>query len=174
MRIRTRPLAALALGLAAALALPPAAALASPSDPATLPAPHPATEDIGDQLRAVKHATARYHDVSNAKEDGYQPASACVPGMGYHFARSVAKGQKELEPTEPNILVYAPQRDGGLKLVAVEYASAAPATLFGRAFDPPGTVPYYTLHAWVWERNPHGLFTAENPRIHCEPGAAGD
>lgn len=94
--------------------------------------------DTARQLADVRRTTAPYHGLERAHADGYEPGSPCVPNMGLHYVRSVAASQDELDPTAPNILVYAPRRDGGLRLVAVEYASWAPAALFGRTFDPPG------------------------------------
>jgi hypothetical protein len=124
--------------------------------------------DIKSQLKAVRHATAQYRDIERAKADGYILASECQPGMGFHFSRGIATNEHELEPTKPNILVYAPQHDGSLKLVAVEYGSESAATLFGHHFDRPTQgLPFYSLHAWLWEKNPDGLFNAENPRISC-------
>jgi hypothetical protein len=124
--------------------------------------------DLGRQIEAVKHATAPYHDIEKAEADGYRLASECTPGMGVHYARAIATNQEELDITQPNILVYAPQPDGSLKLVAVEYGSESVAELFGHRFDPPTTgVPFYSVHAWIWESNPDGLFTAENPDITC-------
>jgi hypothetical protein len=121
------------------------------------------------QLADVRRVTAKYHDLERAHADGYQPGSPCVPHMGYHYVRSIAADQDELDPTAPNILIYAPRPDGRLRLVAVEYASRAPATLFGRTFDPPGPAgpPFHTLHAWVWQANPDGTFAAHNRNISC-------
>ncbi len=121
------------------------------------------------ELAEVRRATARYHDVERAVADGYVRRSGCVPHMGYHYVRSVAGDASELQPTVPNILVYAPRGDGSLRLVAVEYASMKPATLFGRAFDPPhsGGPPFHTLHAWIWQANPDGTFAALNRNISC-------
>lgn len=126
--------------------------------------------DTAQQLAEVRSATARYHDVDQADRDGYRVASGCVPHMGYHYVRSVARDASELDVRVPNILVYAPQGDGGLGLVAVEYASWEPASLFGRAFDAPDAAgpPFYTLHAWVWQGNPDGTFAAHNPNVACE------
>lgn len=126
--------------------------------------------DTARQLADVRRATAPYHDLERARADGYEPGSPCVPNMGFHYVRSIAATEDELDPTAPNILVYAPQPDGGLRLVAVEYASWAPAALFGRAFDPPGHdgPPFHTLHAWVWQGNPDGTFAAHNRNISCD------
>ncbi|WP_165984236.1 hypothetical protein [Streptomyces sp. YIM 98790] len=123
----------------------------------------------GGGLQEVREATATYRNVWGALADGYELASPCVPGMGFHFLRSVAADQSELEPTEPNVLLYAPLPDGKLRLVAVEYASYEPASLLGRTFDPPSAeVPFHSLHAWVWRENPDGVFTAENPEVSCD------
>jgi hypothetical protein len=126
--------------------------------------------DTARQLAEVRRATALYHDLERARADGYEPGSPCVPSMGFHYVRSIAATQDELDPTAPNILVYAPRPDGGLRLVAVEYASWAPAALFGRAFDAPGPdgPPFHTLHAWVWQANPDGTFAVHNRNISCD------
>lgn len=126
--------------------------------------------DTTRQLAEVRRATALYHDLERARADGYQPGSPCVPDMGFHYVRAIAAAQDELDPPAPSILVYAPRPDGGLRLVAVEYASWAPATLFGRAFDPPGQggPPFHTLHAWVWQANPDGTFATHNRNISCD------
>lgn len=124
--------------------------------------------DVAAELARVRQATTHYHDVSRAVADGYARATPCVPGMGFHYQRSVANGQSDLDPLSPELLLYAPRPDGTLQLVAVEYASWEPAELFGRTFDPPGGgPPFHTLHAWVWRGNPHGVFSAHNPTVAC-------
>ncbi|HEX6107719.1 MAG TPA: hypothetical protein VFZ26_19190 [Gemmatimonadales bacterium] len=83
-----------------------------------------------------------------------------------------------LDPAEPEILVYAPSPSGGVKLAALEYVVAAPAwepahpgvapSLNGVEFDDHRApeawhglgFPHYDLHAWVWEHNPAGVFAA--------------
>ncbi|CAN5852163.1 hypothetical protein BH23ACT8_BH23ACT8_02900 [soil metagenome] len=42
-----------------------------------------------------------------------------------------------VRPAAANLLVHAPQPAGGRRLVAAEYASWAPAELFGVPLDPP-------------------------------------
>ncbi len=127
--------------------------------------------EVSRQLAEVRRATARYHDLAEAIADGYQPASPCVPHMGFHYLRSVAQDASDLDATSPNLLVYAPRPDGSLRLVAVEYASWDTASLFGQTFEPPhpGGPPFHTLHAWIWQANPAGTFTALNDRISCTP-----
>ena len=49
-------------------------------------------------------------------------------------------------------------------------------SLFGHRFNftPAGNrfgLPaYYSLHAWVWDKNPAGQFQMWNPRVHCPSG----
>jgi hypothetical protein len=150
--------------LAAAMLLPGGTTVAAADHSA------PVSGKPSHELAKVKEATARFHSVWEAKAAGYELASPCVPEMGFHFVQSVAAGQDELVPTEPNALVYAPTPNGGLKLVAVEYASETPATLFGQDFDPPGAVPFHTLHAWIWKDNPRGVFHPTNPHVSCDAG----
>lgn len=154
MPIRTGSIAVLAT--VTVLALP---TIATAGDP-----------DVAQQLAEVRRATAQYHDVAQAVADGYEPASPCVENMGFHYLRSIAQDAGELDVATPNILVYAPRPDGRLRLVAVEYASWEPASLFGHTFDPPhGGPPFHTLHAWIWQANPSGTFSALNPNVSCSP-----
>lgn len=157
--------AALACDLPAGEA-PPAAAPHATAAQAEAPAE---AADLETQLQRARYATARYQDVWLAEADGYTMGESCIPGLGYHFVREVAEDQSQVAITEPNSIVYAPQEDGSLRLVAVGYVSKRPASLFGQDFDPPATLPYYTLHAWIWEENPEGTFEHINPNISC-PG----
>ena len=76
--------------------------------------------------------------------------------------------------------------NGHLRLAALEYlvlrkdwrahhATGRPR-LFGHRFNftPAGNrfgLPaYFSLHAWVWYRNPAGRFQMFNPRVHCPGG----
>ena len=69
-----------------------------------------------------------------------------------------------------------------MQLVAVEYmipkamwnASSPNArpTLYGATFED-GPMETYALHAWVWERNPRGVFAAFNPSVGCPAGSGG-
>lgn len=129
----------------------------------------PAPADVPASLAEVRRATAQFHDVATAVDAGYELGSPCVPGMGFHYVRGVAAGPADLDPLAPEILVYAPRSDGSLQLVAVEYASMAPAELFGVAFDAPhdGGPPFHALHAWIWRGNPDGVFSPTNPNVSC-------
>jgi hypothetical protein len=73
------------------------------------------------ELARVRQATARYHDVSQAEAAGYVDIGLFVSGQGYHYVNfSLVDDTFDLD--NPEILVYAPTPNGGLRLVAVEFA----------------------------------------------------
>ena len=82
--------------------------------------------DLGPQFAAVRAATATYHDVATARAAGYSTANEpCVVfpdgAMGIHAPNQPLIQDPALDPTRPEVLLYEPKPDGGLKLVAVEY-----------------------------------------------------
>ena len=115
-------------------------------------------------IKKVKKATEKYQDVRKAERDGYELASPYVPQMGYHYA-NFSLVDDETDALKPEVLVYAPGKNGKLKLVAVEYFSTSPSSLFGVDFDPPHDGLPFSLHAWISSYNPDGTFTDFNPRI---------
>lgn len=151
------------VGLTALLALP------------VLAAPDETDSDNNRMLAEVRQATRQYQDVEAAKEDGYVLDDHCVPGMGHHALKEELlppeNGQFQaddvVDHTDPEVLVYAPRGEGNLELVAVEYLSSESTSLFGESFEHPhGPVPW-SLHAWVWQGNPDGVFHPTNPKISC-------
>jgi hypothetical protein len=141
-----------------------------------------------EQLGAARRATASYRSVQRAERDGYAAVSPCIPGEGIHYAKNELLGDTMVTPGQPELLIYEPQANGQLRLVALEYWKADAdqnvltvddrPTLFGRPFDgpmaghAPGMPIHYDIHVWLWKRNPDGLFTVANPTISC-PAAAG-
>jgi hypothetical protein len=140
------------------------------------------------QRQVLWEATGRFRSIRHAVAAGYRPTAECVPGMGYHYVHPALAGDSNIDPTMPEILVYAPRRDGSRRLVALEYFRAdadgnkATAgdrpTLFGHPFDgpmdghpmPPGAPPmpvHYDLHVWIYRYNPAGELSAENPTVRC-------
>ena len=125
------------------------------------------------QLDQVRDATAQFRDVEKAEAAGYHDIGLFVPHMGWHYMKeSLVDGK--FEPTKPELLVYADDPCGGKRrLVAVEYAvpladsKRAPVGFFGRAdeWDANQTFQLWTLHAWVHEFNPDGVFSPLNPRV---------
>ena len=164
--------------------------------PDTMVMPVAAASGRPSGLAAARAATARFHSLRVAKAAGYTVLVAdtagltCIadPGMG-------AMGFHYLDPklldgsvsaTTPEILVYAPDPNGRLHLAALEYLvkradwdtahggpDAAPPSLFGQTFNftPAGNrfgLPdFYSLHAWIWDPNPSGMFAMWNPRVSC-------
>lgn len=141
-----------------------------------------------DALQAAKAATARYHSIKQAFAAGYVPGSPCeqlpgVGGMGFHYINPALMADPVLDPTQPEILLYAPKQNGKLELVGLEYfrvdadqdlaTDADQPSLFGQAFQGPmlghgpGMPIHYDLHVWLYEPNPAGMFAQWNPNVSC-------
>jgi hypothetical protein len=149
-------------------------------------------KDRVDFARAVK-ATAKYHDINKAFADGYEQEGPFAvndkgEGMGVHFTKQSINHDTVLDPTQPETLLYEPQKDGSMKLVGIEYHVDADLVdhapkIFGQTFDGtmlnhhlnPNTMTqeeildvknrHYDLHVWAWEFNPNGLFSQFNPNV---------
>lgn len=139
--------------------------------------------------QAVRAAVARYHSFGQAERDGYviRAGEPCVSSpagtMGVHALNAALMADDAIDPLRPELLVYLPNGNGSLKLVAVEYFKADAdqnlatngdrPSLFGQQFQGPmpghnPTMPiHYDLHIWVAEENPNGLFAQFNPTIAC-------
>uniref|UniRef100_UPI00359429B6 hypothetical protein n=1 Tax=Aquiflexum sp. TaxID=1872584 RepID=UPI00359429B6 len=76
-------------------------------------------------LASIRAATAKYHRLSKAEDDGYALDPHCVevPGLGGmgHHAVNGGKIGPFVNPAEPGVLVYEPMKNGGFRLGAVEY-----------------------------------------------------
>jgi len=167
-------------------------------------------------LEAIRAATSKYEDVNVALAEGYipDPTGMCTVAaelgappeagaMGLHYFRPDLLGvsmppdpgrltgtDATLDPSQPEVVIYEPQPDGSMSLVAVEYLvfeqawaaggnSVAP-TMAGGSFshmaDNPATEldeahgfePHYDLHVWLYRANPVGVFAEFNPAVTCE------
>lgn len=152
-------------------------------------------------LSAARAATAAFHTLSAAQAAGYTVEVAdlagitCIedPGMsgtmGVHYLNLDLAPELvdptvagSVEATTPEILVYEPDPNGQLRLVALEYLvlranwdpyHAERPSLFGREFDLTlagnryGLPDFYSLHAWIWRPNPIDIFAPFNPRVSC-------
>jgi hypothetical protein len=142
-------------------------------------------------------ATARFHSLDAAKAAGWNTEVidvnnlSCIEdpaaggGMGVHWANTSLLGDATADPTRPEALVYAPGPTGRPRLAALEYiifqqqwvdaghSLDNPPELFDRPFIPTpdpnrfGLPAFFSLHVWIWEPNPSGLFKPWNPRVHC-------
>jgi hypothetical protein len=172
--------------------------------------PAPAEPD----LAAVRAATARFQDVRVAIAEGYvrDPADMCdtaammgrpasLGSMGIHYFRPDLLGIKappnprvngngtHTDFLRPGILIYEPQPDGSLQLVAVENlvfrlawreaGNTEPPSFHGVPYDlmvdDPATrvdeahmfQPHYDRHVWIFRDNPNGVFAQYNPKVSC-------
>ena len=137
---------------------------------------------VNQELAALRRVTATFHNFQTAAAAGWSaqitpcmtdPAGA--GGMGFHYGNpALIDGSARVE--EPELLLYEPEQNGRLRLVAVEYIipytahsrSATPPVLFGQQFKQNDTFQLWGLHAWVWQENPSGVFADWNPRVTCE------
>jgi len=143
-------------------------------------------------LGSLALATAKYHSVDRATDDGYVRFKdvngiACIaqPGMGamgIHYVNAALVADPAIDATRPEAVLYAPGPHGKLTLVAVEYivtkaawdaTHTAPPRLFGHTFmlttapNRFGLPDFYSLHVWIWKNNPAGTFMMWNPAVHC-------
>jgi hypothetical protein len=173
------------LALAVALAGLVALALPAGGTLETAAAAHERPTQWG-ELRQVQRVTARYHSLRAAQRAGFaafslDPNNPDVPtcfdspdgGMGVHYVRHI---DDVLDANDPEALVYEVERDGHVKLVAVEYIVPeefvdpdAPPMLFGEMLHHHPFLPVYILHAWIWKTNPDGRFADFNPRVGSCP-----
>ncbi len=165
-------------------------------------------------LAAVRAATERFRDVKVALAEGYipdpgnicdtaemmgQPAALGV--MGIHYLRPDLLGitgppnprvngtGTHTDFLKPAVLIYEPQADGSLQLLAVENlvfiaaweaaGNTAPPSFQGvpydRMVDDPKTTideahmfePHYDRHVWLYRENPRGIFAQYNPKATC-------
>lgn len=167
-----------------------ALALSSASSVGVWPAAAAAERTLAD----VRVATARYHDIDAALADGFgvftdAAGIACIEqsgvgAMGIHYANGALFADPAVSAADPEVLVYEPEPNGRLRLVAVEYVvvqeaweaagNTVPPSLFGREFtlipagNRYGLPPFFELHAWIWKHNPSGTFNDWNPLVSCE------
>ncbi|MFV2064926.1 MAG: hypothetical protein ACC726_15660 [Chloroflexota bacterium] len=141
-----------------------------------------------DEVRAV---TATYSWLPNALDAGYVPLTGedpdvplCVDsdagGMGLHYLRNV---DGVADATDPEAIMYSVAEDGSTTLVAVEYVVPQPfvededgnvvalPSVLGQDLQLNPDLGLYTLHAWIWEENPDGMFADFNPAVAPCPTA---
>lgn len=133
-------------------------------------------------LAALRQATARFQDFQAAQDAGWTvEVTNCMDdlpagAMGYHYGNPAYINDPVPHVREPELLIYEPQKNGRMRLVAVEYiipyalvsADTEPApSLFGISFHHNDAFGIWALHAWVWKENPSGMFADWNPNVTC-------
>jgi hypothetical protein len=154
-----------------------------------------AATSSNDGLGTAKDATAQYRNLALAKKAGYgllkdKKGIACIAmdsmpamgAMGVHYAKGALVGDGKLDVDKPEALVYQPVGGGKLSLAAVEYVVIKAdwdkqynqrPVMFGHKFNltPAGNrfgLPaFYSLHVWLFKRNPSGEFSMWNPLVKC-------
>ena len=210
-----RSMILLATGFAAACTSVDAAESDRPTSPEVQPAADAARDAAMDSaLARVRAATMKYQDVEVAIADGYvrDPFNSCETAemmgrpasdgaMGIHFAHPGHLGitappnprasgtSTHTDFLQPGVLIYEPQADGSLELVAVENlvfmdaweaaGNTEPPSFMGQPYDrmvdDPATeldeahhfAPHYDLHVWLYRDNPRGTFAQFNPNVTC-------
>jgi hypothetical protein len=139
-------------------------------------------------IKIVRESTERFKDVSVAEAEGYALQFGCVSGpdsgaMGLHYVNGDLVNRGVLDPTRPQIVIYEPTPNGGLRLIGADFLLLADAwdkkkqgqpELMGQLFhywESPnrfGLPAFYTLHVWAWKDNPNGAFVNWHPKVSCE------
>ena len=186
------------------------AALAASATPTAASRPAAGEPDLAE----VRAGAERFRDINVALAEGYiSPEPMCetaagmgqppeLGAMGVHYFRPDLLGitappnprvdgnGTHTDFRRPAILIYEPQADGSMELVAVENlvfeaawqaaGHSAPPSFHGVAYDrmadDPETPideahhfqPHYDRHVWLFRDNPNGVFTPFNPNVTCE------
>jgi len=137
---------------------------------------------------ASRAAAEAYYDLDDAIAAGFEPLFDCTDAgeagaMGQHYINKAFATDGKLTVDQPDVLMYEPQADGAMHLVALEYivfqnqwqGSEAPQFLGStlQLKDKVGTHPvdpFYELHIWHWRSNPSGFTADYNPTVSCNPG----
>jgi len=141
---------------------------------------------INKDIAALRQATVKFHDFAAAQNAGWSTQiTGCMVdpdgagAMGYHYGNTdIIDATARVD--QPELLLYEPDANGRLTLVAVEYIipysfhsrDAAPPKLFGRDFAQVDAFGLWGLHAWVWKDNPSGMFAPWNPKVNCAHAAS--
>ena len=139
----------------------------------------PLQKDVRQWIRHLRSETRGFRDFAEAPANGWvAQLSPCVEsptgGMGYHYGNpALIDGQ--LDALRPEILLYEPQRKGGVRFVGVEFivpfgawTEANPPEVQGVALHPNEELGLWVLHVWTERHNPAGVFEDFNPLVSCE------
>ncbi len=168
-------------------------------------------------LEKLRLVTERFKDVKVAIAEGYVPApgetcetagdmgmNPSLGGMGVHYFRPDLLGigappnprvdgtGTHTDFSTPAILIYEPDADGKLELVALENLVFKKAwheagnkdrpsfhgVPYEEMADDPATPvdeahmfePHYDKHVWLYRDNPNGVFAPFNPKVTCQYG----
>ena len=139
----------------------------------------PMTAEIRQDLARLRSVTAAFNRFEAAAEAGWGAritdcfSDPQLGGMGYHYGNP-ALIDGTVDATQPELLLYEPQKNGRLRFVAVEYVvpftawtSTEPPQLYGQSFHRNEAFGLWVLHVWHMRENSSGIFTDWNPRVSC-------
>ena len=159
---------------------------------ATSAAAHDNAQSMAQDLRlspqdaaASRAAAEGYYLLDDALAAGYEQLFDCTDAgadgaMGQHYINMAYATDGKLDVSQPDVLMYEPQADGSMHLVALEYVvfqaqwtgDGAP-TFLGHEMQLKHKVgthdvdPFYELHVWHWRDNPSGMVADYNPAVSC-------
>jgi len=127
------------------------------------------------EVNQLKEATLKYADISVATDEGFIDVSGFVPNMGHHYLLP-PRADATFKLEEPEILLYAPNTNGKMEFMGVEYIVPVDDA------DNPGLPPegftgsvdawefnkarsQWQLHVWIVKENPDGLFEPHNQTV---------
>jgi hypothetical protein len=136
---------------------------------------------LASQLAPLRAFTAAFHNFQKSQDAGYTIlATGCrenqpMGAMGYHYLNP-AHLDGVANALDPEIVMYEPTKNGGLRFVGVEYIvpyafvpeTADPPTLFGQDFLKNAGDQLWMMHVWIGRHNPDGLLASWNPAVSCE------
>ena len=127
------------------------------------------------EVEQVEEATSQFINFQTATNAGLIDVSGYVPNMGHHLLNpALVDGTFELE--KPEIILYVPDENGVMQMVAVEYA-IVPADPNNPGSPPEGftgdqdewhfneMIGQWQLHVWTILANPDGIFASFNQTI---------
>lgn len=139
------------------------------------------TPEMRQQLAALHPLFARYHHRDTAMADGYEFVGPCVSdpvlgGMGDHYSLiadiDFGRGDGTYALDKPQYLVFAPQKNGGRRLAALDYTvpyekwhNAEPPEFFGIPFTRNDGFGVWMFHIWLFQHNRAGDFANFNPDV---------
>ena len=130
-------------------------------------------------IDALRRVTDRYHNLKAALDDDFVLLHECEerPGegpVGTVYVNIARLLDGAIDPNLPDALIYEPVPGGSEILVGVEFAvpyalwpGTTPPQFLGATFQREDEFGVYALHAWVWLKNPEGIFAEANPRVSC-------
>ena len=127
------------------------------------------------EVQQVMASTAQYTNFQAAVDDKLIDVSGYVPNMGHHYLNpALVDGTFEL--VKPEIILYIPNANGDMEMVAVEYA-IVPEDPENPGNPPEGftgnqdewhfneMIGQWQLHVWTILDNPDGIFHPTNSAI---------